>query len=338
MESKRQYLLPKTGAFYKTNLHCHTNLSDGQMSPLEVKEYYLAHGYSVVAFTEHDIFITHNELTDDNFLALNGFEVEINEPNKEVWEETSTCHICFVALSETVENHPLWHRNQYVGLGNSLDYKGQVKFDESKPDYVRRYTPERISDMMRVGRENGFFVTYNHPRWSMETYERYSQYNGMHAMEIYNTGSVSMGFLDYNPQVYDEMLRLGKKIYCIAADDNHSTLDACGGHIMVKAEKLDYKHIADAIARGSFYSSTGPEIKELWYENGEVHIRCCDAKKILLSTGIRKQVLVSPEAGQSFVNEATFRINGNEKYFRITVLDREGNFAETNAYFIEDIM
>ncbi len=25
----RKYLLPETGSFYKANLHCHTNLSDG---------------------------------------------------------------------------------------------------------------------------------------------------------------------------------------------------------------------------------------------------------------------------------------------------------------------
>ena len=34
----RQYLLPKEGQFYKANMHAHTNISDGQNSPEEVKQ------------------------------------------------------------------------------------------------------------------------------------------------------------------------------------------------------------------------------------------------------------------------------------------------------------
>ena len=77
----KKYLLQKNGSFYKTNLHCHTTLSDGRLSPLEVKELYKSLGYSAVAFTDHDILIDQKELCDEDFIALNGFEVEINEPN-----------------------------------------------------------------------------------------------------------------------------------------------------------------------------------------------------------------------------------------------------------------
>ena len=36
----KKYLLPKDGTFYKANLHCHTTLSDGHLTPEEVKEIY----------------------------------------------------------------------------------------------------------------------------------------------------------------------------------------------------------------------------------------------------------------------------------------------------------
>ena len=75
----KQYLLPRDGQFYKANLHCHTNYSDGTLTPAQVKELYTSLGYSVVAFTDHDLLIAHDELNDDRFLALHGFEVEINE-------------------------------------------------------------------------------------------------------------------------------------------------------------------------------------------------------------------------------------------------------------------
>ena len=29
----RKYLLPETGTFFKANLHCHTTVSDGDMTP-----------------------------------------------------------------------------------------------------------------------------------------------------------------------------------------------------------------------------------------------------------------------------------------------------------------
>ena len=52
-----KYLLGGKGQFYKANLHCHTDLSDGFLTPEEVKALYKAHGYSIVAFTDHDILI-----------------------------------------------------------------------------------------------------------------------------------------------------------------------------------------------------------------------------------------------------------------------------------------
>ena len=42
----RKYLLPETGHFYKANLHAHSTLSDGRLTPEELKAAYKAHGYS----------------------------------------------------------------------------------------------------------------------------------------------------------------------------------------------------------------------------------------------------------------------------------------------------
>ena len=42
----KKYLIPETGSFYKANLHCHTTISDGSMTPEEVKEHYKAAGYT----------------------------------------------------------------------------------------------------------------------------------------------------------------------------------------------------------------------------------------------------------------------------------------------------
>ena len=36
----KKYLLPRTGKFYKANLHCHSTVSDGKLTPAELKEAY----------------------------------------------------------------------------------------------------------------------------------------------------------------------------------------------------------------------------------------------------------------------------------------------------------
>ena len=40
----KKYLLPESGNFYKANLHCHTNVSDGKWTPEKVKEEYSKQG------------------------------------------------------------------------------------------------------------------------------------------------------------------------------------------------------------------------------------------------------------------------------------------------------
>ena len=160
----KKYLLPQ-GNYFKANLHCHSNISDGKLSPEEIKEAYMAHGYSVVAFTDHDIMIPHPELADENFVPLTGFEVEINERGK-AWELTKTCHICFIALDPQTVAQPGFDEKSL--FGNAPNYKHLVKVDESVPPFIKQYTHENINEIMQICRDKGFFVTYNHPKWSLD--------------------------------------------------------------------------------------------------------------------------------------------------------------------------
>ncbi len=331
----RQYLLPKAGQFYKANLHCHTNISDGGMTPLEVKERYVKKGYSVVAYTDHDVMVPHPELCDENFLALNGYEMEINEEIDREFQFKKACHMCLVALSPDNLNQVCFHRSKYL-VGNGEKYLDQIQYDENEPDYEREYTHACISDMMRRGRENGFFVTYNHPGWSMENYSDYMGYDFMHAMEIYNSESGANGYCSYAEREYDDMLRGGKRIYCIATDDNHGEKGSFGGFVMIKAPKLEYETITDALVSGNFYASQGPEIYDLWYEDGRIHIKCSPVKQIVLHTGNRRIENLSWLDG-TLVNEAEFSVLPDDDYVRITITDGCGKHANTSAYFVDQL-
>lgn len=337
----KKIFLTRKKNYYKANLHCHSTVSDGEKTPEELKEMYMEQGYSIIAYTDHNVFILHNELTDDKFLAMNGFELDIYD--REHWTPyIKNCHICYVALDPTNETQICYHRNNEYQFRNTINYTQYVKFDESKPDFKRIYSPECINEMIAEGRKNGFFVTYNHPGWSLETASDYNKYNGMNAMEICNYGALRAGFTDYNEKDYDNMLCDGKKIFCIAADDNHNhphNRDSFGGFTVINAERLDYPTIANALLNGDFYASQGPEIYELWYEDGKIGIECSDAYSVVLNTGVRRAAAVYADEIGKPVTRAEFDINFEwDRYARLTVTDASGKKANTNAFFIEDLI
>ncbi len=331
----KKYLLPNDGTFYKASLHTHTTVSDGRMTPEELKEHYKENGYSVVAFTDHDVLVPHPELADESFIPLNGYEMEIMEEGKERRIKKS-CHMCFVAIEPDNLTQVCFHRSKYVE-GNALNYLDKIKYDESLPDYERIHNHETISDAMKQGRENGFFVTFNHPTWSLEYYEDYMGYDNMHSMEVYNHECYRLGYNEFNEKEYDDMLRSGKRIYCIATDDCHSKDSCCGGFTMIKAEKFEYTAITKALLDGNFYASTGPQIFDLWVEDGKLYINCSDAENIALHTAARRAKRLIADDGK-VLNSACFDVLPEDVYVRITVTDHKGKCAYTNAYFTDEIL
>lgn len=331
----KKILLPRQGNVYKVNLHTHTNISDGAWSPEEVKAFYKSRGYAAVAFTDHNVMIPHPELADEDFLPLTGYEIEVNEADDgRPLGQRKCCHLCLIAPRAEGEKQVCWHRTEYL-FGHAPEYAPRVKFDESLPDYVREYSVDGINDIIRHGKEAGFFVTYNHPCWSREDWRQYANYEGMDAMEIYNHACVKGGYNEFNGAAYDDMLRAGRRVFCVAADDCHSADTAGGGWIMLKAPALTYEAVFAALKAGHFYASTGPEIHDLWYEDGRIHITCSEAVRVARIVGQRAGEAVFAESKP--ITEAVFSLSPQDGYFRITVQDAAGHTAETNAYFTADL-
>lgn len=334
----KNYLLPHGLQRFKANLHCHTNISDGHLSPAEVKEAYRSRGYSIVAYTDHEILIPHPDLADEDFLPLNGYEYEIISPKKPynpAHKLRKTCHMCLIALEPDNHYHVCWHGALW---GNATNHRYEAKIREDQPVHKREYSGEGISYVMQEARKAGFFVTYNHPNWSMEDMSDIANYHGMSAMEIYNTASVQSGWDDYNPNIYEAKLRRGEKLYCIAADDNHNGRgfnDSFGGFTMIFAEKLEYRTVTKALENGDFYASTGPLIEELWFEDGQIHVICSPAATIKAHYGARKAKVV--RADNALLTHASFPVAEDDIFVRINITDGSGRHADTNAYFVEDL-
>ena len=321
---------------YKANLHCHSTYSDGTKTPEELKEAYKSRGYSVIAYTDHEHIIAHPELCDSGFVAISACELAIKEFPEESTLVNKTMKVTHINLyAKEIDNTvtPCYSTVQDHFKREMLQHL--IRKDG---EYSRKYSPECINEMIKRGVENGFFVTYNHPTWSLERYPEYMSYHGMHAMEITNYGCIVEGFDDYNPREFDDMLLGGKRVFCSATDDNHNGRDdSFGGFNMIKAESLTYENIANALLRGDFYASQGPLIHDLYMEDGQIHITTSPAASISLITDRRRAGCVHAKEGEPLCH-ASFPFSDIDLYFRLTVTDAEGKHANTQAYYPKEIL
>ena len=333
----KKILFPKHKNFYKACLHTHSTVSDGQFSPAQLKEEYAKRGYSAVAFTDHGVFVPHNDITDNNFVALNGVEIDVAIPRNGLRETfKKCCHICMIALSPNTTRQPcLSLENKFVK--KAIDAGIKIDYDNTKPDFKGEYSTECINDIIKQGVEGGFFVTYNHPTWSGERYKDYSKYQGMHAIEIYNHGSAIVGAGETDIWAYDDLLSDGKKLSCTATDDTHKLKDIGGGFVVINANELEYSSLTNALLNSDFYSSQAPQIKEIAIEDGFVTVKTSPARLIQIKTLERHFSCSIDTLDGSLVTEAKMKIYPEDTGFRVTVVDEKGFVAYSNAYFLDDI-
>ena len=320
----KNYLLPEGGKFYKVNMHSHTVLSDGKQTPEELKQMYMDAGYSAIAFTEHRRFHNLNHLTDENFVAINSFELDYNDSEK--------VPFCFYEGAPQCFSHvECIHMNVYAKDPNRTT---GVDVDDLKTGF----TVENINKMIQRCKDEDFLVVYNHPRWSLNTYPLYSQLRGLDGIEIDNGASSRSSDMDYAPYVYDQMACCGIRMTNVAGDDNHDKHHFFHAWTMVKAPALTYADLIESIEKGNSYTSSGPEIKELFIEGDEVTIRCSEAAGVYYHTAGRAKACKLDESGQHQpITEATFKIDPMHLYFRITVKDYSGNRADTRIYYLDEL-
>lgn len=78
-----QHLLPRVPKYFKTNLHTHSNISDGKLDPEEVVDRYKKCGYQILSLTDHNVIANHSRFSGPGFLMLTGGEIHINAPDKD---------------------------------------------------------------------------------------------------------------------------------------------------------------------------------------------------------------------------------------------------------------
>lgn len=103
---------------------------------------------------------------------------------------------------------------------------------------------------------------------------------------------------------------------------------------MVKAPNLSLEEILTVIRKGLFYSSNGPEIRDLRIQGSEIRVAASPVKAINFvansSHGERFTAIKSDA-----LTGAVYKVQGKEKYVRIECVDAEGGTAWSNPVFFE---
>ncbi len=313
----KKYLLPDT-VQYKANLHCHSTFSDGRFTVEQHKENYLAHGYSIVAFSDHNKLVPHVELKDERFLPITSLEIDMTERFEGSWLNARTYHLNFFSADET--------RTEFIPV-------------------ERAYDVDVANDMIRRAHEAGFLSQYNHPRWSLQSSPDYIGLEGLDLFEVFNTGCEKEMFNGYGDREYEQILIAGKYPCPSATDDNHNACqsldspynDSFGGFDMICMPKLEYGEFFKAVKNGDMYASTGPVINSLYYEDGKVYLECSPCSAVVLRTESRASRPVRSFADD--ITSAVFDINFNYdwKYVRFECHDIKGR-AFTRAYLKEELL
>ncbi|MBO4411173.1 MAG: PHP domain-containing protein [Lachnospiraceae bacterium] len=334
----KKNLLPEKGSFYKAELHIHTTISDGTSTPEELKKLHQEQGYSIIAITDHNILLPHNELTDENFLAITAAEWSVYENDEKAY------HINVYSKDPNRVRSSLFSK-EYVHK-NAWPY---ITEEMLKDDDHRSYSQEYLNDAIRRAKEEGFLVSFNHPVWSLNHYPDYCDLEGVWGLEVVNYGGLTSGYPE-NVQPLDDFLVQGKQVFPLCVTDAHHVRQMFGGFVMVKAEKLEYRTVMEALERGDFYASAGPAFEDLYLEDGVLKVRCSKVKRIRLSTGIRYARMKMAKDGE-FLTSAEFDLKahlercitvreetGVNSYVRITLTDEAGREAYSRAYFLDELM
>ncbi|MFK4300253.1 hypothetical protein ABH892_000345 [Paenibacillus sp. RC254] len=300
---------------YKGNIHAHSFRSDGEYTVEQMIEAYRSKGYDFMCLSDHEIYFHSDAYDTETFIMLDGYEMA-----------------CEMERNTTGQQYHL-----HGLLDRSLLAEKPFQHDEehAKPDYESLDTIQQLIDEMR---SKGNLVIMNHPEWSKNREEDLHKLEGYAAIEIYNHQSEIQEAVGYGVSYWDYVLKRGKQVNAIAADDAHGgptdmvVSEFYGGWIAVETDQLEQQAIIEAIKAGHYYSSNGPMIHDLRIENDRFKVKCSPVRSIRFITFPDNGLAEMDPTGQC-ITEAEYIIQNNEQYVRVECVDASGRVAWSNPIY-----
>ena len=301
--------------WYAGNLHCHSNLSDGDTEPKKVAKWYRDHGYSFLSLTDHNCLTPVEEysLGNEDFIAISGSEY--------TWKgEGVQTHVNGFGLKEKI---PL--PTEEVSLIESLQY-----------------------GIDGVNHQGGIAMV-NHPCWLWSFgSKQMKELRGSQLFELYNGAPTSNNDGDARhestDEIWDALLSDGIEIFGVASDDAHHYQDICispkgfrdtpgSGWVWVQAEELSQESILNALRNGDFIASNGVKLSNLERSSERMTIEI-DPQDDTISY---KTTFIGKEGTVLLEHEglkASYEIRGDESYVRAKIKSSSGTYGWVQPIFI----
>jgi hypothetical protein len=296
------------GSWLRCALHAHTTNSDGELSPELLVRHYDWAGFDVLAITDH--WVRTDEPSTDGLLVIPSTEL-----NARVDGSGGDAHV--LALGVAADPVPPAH-----------DFDG-------------------LDDTVSWVLANGGVPYIAHTYWSGLRADDFEACDGLVGLEVYNAGcelEVGRGFAGLH---WDDVLDRRRPFFGIAVDDSHHPgFDSSFGWVCARCRERTAASVLDALARGAFYSSTGPEIRRLEVEETAVEVACTPARSVTvvaarrvgsrvnagrLGYPLRGEILESSDDG---LIVAARLARPPSPYGRLELEDAQGRKAWTNPLWI----
>lgn len=290
------------GRWYKGNIHTHSNRSDGTRTPEQLVSMYLGASYDFLSITDHSVVTDVGGLDSRDLLIIPGEELCVGRSQAGTYY-----HLVGVGVQET------------------LPFR----------DFDAGLDPQRVVDEING---LGGVSLLAHPYWSGLCHRDMVAVDGLCGVEIYNTSCDYERNTGLSASHVDGLIAAGTRPHIFAVDDHHGAdrptmpVDACGAWIMVKAPSLKEWDILESIHEGLFYSSTGPEIKDITVDgDGVIHVECSPASTV--------SFVSTPSLGMKFhardrpITSVSYPGRPGEKYVRVEVTDIRGRTAWSNPIY-----
>ena len=282
--------------FFKGNLHCHTTMSDGRLTPEECKAFYRSRGYDFLAITDHRKPGEPTHL-EDGMLCLCGMEMDYNPPGE-------TLHLVAVGITDEILQHdfsrdPL----RYIRLCNGLG--GRV---------ILAHPAWSLNTVSTISGLRGICAA--------EIYNSVS------------TWPTNPDRAD-SSNVLDSAAAHGTVLKVVASDDSHRYGEEAGrSYTMIQADELTQDSLFEALDAGRFYCSQGPEIYQLTLENGQFTVECSPCERVNFYSNLpwapNRCVCASGLTQASYA----YHPENGETFVRVQVMDAQGRSAWSNPIIL----
>ncbi len=300
----------REGEWLRCGLHMHTTNSDGELASPRLAAHYARAGYDAIAITDH--WFRTLEPGEEGLITIPGVEL-----NATIDGTGSDAHV--------------------LGLG--------IENDPPTPGATFPNLPDTVAWIV----ESGGLAYLAHPYWSGLESAEFVGCDGLSGVEVFNAGcelELGRGLSSIH---WDQALEHGHRLDALATDDCHLPgYDSAFASVWALVDERSAAGVLAALARGTFYSSTGPRILDVSVDPDGVTVACTPAASVALATtrtlgarvnmgrmGYRSNGRVLDEAPGGEIVAARLDRWPSWPYGRVEIVDTSGRRAWTNPLWFD---